>query len=155
MNKFFLLSTLLFFSLGLSAQAQDKKNEKEVIAVIKQLFDGMRANDSIKIKAVFHKSARLQSVGRDQANNVRIGTTPIQTFISAVGKPSEVLLDERISDYQVRIDGDMATVWTPYQFYLGEKFSHCGVNAFHLFRSDSGWKITQITDTRRKENCLD
>ncbi|HFA51249.1 MAG TPA: hypothetical protein ENJ95_19730 [Bacteroidetes bacterium] len=31
--------------------------------------------------------------------------------------------------------------------------SHCGVNAFHLFKSREGWKITQVTDTRRRNNC--
>lgn len=33
-------------------------------------------------------------------------------------------------------------------------FSHCGIDAFQLFKDDKGeWKITQIVDTRRKEGC--
>ncbi|MBI5914693.1 MAG: nuclear transport factor 2 family protein [Bacteroidetes bacterium] len=31
--------------------------------------------------------------------------------------------------------------------------SHCGVDAFQLFKGENGWKITQISDTRRRENC--
>jgi hypothetical protein len=47
----------------------------------------------------------------------------------------------------------MATAWTPYKFYLDKTFSHCGVNAFQLFKSENGWKIISILDTRRKEPC--
>ena len=31
--------------------------------------------------------------------------------------------------------------------------SHCGINAFQLFKSSDGWKVIQITDTRNKEGC--
>jgi hypothetical protein len=53
----------------------------------------------------------------------------------------------------VLIDGNLASVWTDYKFYIGEKFSHCGVNSFQLFKGDDGWKIIYIIDTRRKDNC--
>ena len=66
-------------------------------------------------------------------------------------KASKDIYEERISDYQVRIDGIMATVWTPYEFYLNDEFHHGGVNAFQLFRGEEGWKIVSISDTRRKK----
>ena len=53
----------------------------------------------------------------------------------------------------IEIDADLATVWTPYQFYYQEKFSHCGVNTFTLVRQKGEWKINYIIDTRRKDNC--
>jgi len=66
----------------------------------------------------------------------------------------EIVWDERIMSYEIKVDADMATAWTEYAFYAGEKFSHCGVNAFQFFKDDEkGWLITQIIDTRRKENC--
>jgi hypothetical protein len=49
------------------------------------------------------------------------------------------------------VDGPLATAWMDYTFHVGERFSHCGVNAFQLFRSDDGWQIIQIADTRRSE----
>ena len=61
--------------------------------------------------------------------------------------------DERIGDIDVRIDGGLATAWMPYAFYLGDRFSHCGVNAFHLTLTSEGWKILHITDTRRTTDC--
>ena len=61
--------------------------------------------------------------------------------------------DEKIWSYDIRIDGLLATAWTDYTFYLGEKLLHCGVNAFQLFKSDEGWKVIHITDTRSREGC--
>ena len=47
----------------------------------------------------------------------------------------------------------LASVWVPYEFYLGDKFSHCGVDAFHLARFEDGWKIIGLADTQRREGC--
>ena len=53
-----------------------------------------------------------------------------------------------------RIDDDLAQVWTDYAFYAGEKFSHCGIDAFQLIRgSDGRWRIINLIDTRRQEPC--
>jgi hypothetical protein len=30
------------------------------------------------------------------------------------------------------LDGPLASVWAEYSFYAGEKFSHCGIDAFQL-----------------------
>jgi len=32
-------------------------------------------------------------------------------------------------------------VWAPYDFWRDGKFSHCGVDAFDLIKTDEGWKI--------------
>ena len=58
-----------------------------------------------------------------------------------------------VGDAEVRIDGDLATVWIPFAFYLGEDFSHCGINAVQLARLDARWQIIHIADTRRRTNC--
>jgi hypothetical protein len=69
------------------------------------------------------------------------------------GTPVDIKLDERILAYEIRIDGPMATAWTPYEFYVNGDFSHCGVNSFQLVKFVEGWKIVYIIDTRRKEPC--
>jgi hypothetical protein len=53
----------------------------------------------------------------------------------------------------VRIDGPLAVVTVDYSFYAGQQFSHCGIDAFQLFRGPAGWKIFQLTDTRRRTGC--
>ena len=52
------------------------------------------------------------------------------------------------------IDDGIASVWTPYELYFENKFSHCGVNSFQLIQVQGEWKISMITDTRRKVGCI-
>ncbi|MFM7855462.1 MAG: hypothetical protein ACKO96_26940, partial [Flammeovirgaceae bacterium] len=55
---------------------------------------------------------------------------------------------------KMEVDGRFAQVWCDYAFYVGNKFSHCGVDAFHLFKgSDNVWRIFHLVDTRRREGC--
>jgi hypothetical protein len=53
----------------------------------------------------------------------------------------------------VHVDGGLASVWTEYAFYVGERLNHCGVDAFHLVRTAEGWRIIDLADTRRREGC--
>jgi hypothetical protein len=39
----------------------------------------------------------------------------------------------------------------PYTFYLEGKIRHCGVDAIELLLDASGWQITQLSDTQRRE----
>ena len=122
--------------------------EVEVRGVIDHLFDGMRAGDSAVVRSTMHPEARLVTTAiRDGAPALRVES--IDDFIRAVGTPHDAVWDERISAVEVRVDEPLATAWMDYRFYAGERFSHCGVNAFQLFRAADGWKIIQITDTRR------
>ena len=123
--------------------------EKEVIAVVDQLFAGMRQSDSAAVRQVFASEAQLHTVSNDRT----LRQTSLAQFLTAIGTPHDEVWDEQVTSYEVRIDGPLATVWTPYRFYRGEAFSHCGTNAFQLYRSPDGWKILQITDTRKKEGC--
>ena len=123
-----------------------------VMRTVKQLFDGMRAGDSAMVRSAFDSNPRL--VTTMVRNGVPVLTTgSVEDFIRAVGTPHADVWDERISDEVVHIDGPLATVWMRYSFYAGSQFSHCGVNAFELFRRPDGWRITSIADTRRRERC--
>lgn len=147
---------LLFpFLLGLPflLTAQYTEEEQAAIKSIKQFFDGMRAGDSSIISATLHPTVRFQTVFTDRNGQAQIRMGDAQRFLAQIASPHDEVYDEKIWTYEVKIDGNLASIWTEYSFFLGETFSHCGVNAFHLFKSADGWKITQITDTRRKEKC--
>jgi len=60
------------------------------------------------------------------------------------------VLFEKLLDYKIQIDGPLAHVWTPYEFYVNGKLSHSGVNSFTLFKEKDAWQIIHIIDTRRK-----
>ena len=47
----------------------------------------------------------------------------------------------------VRIDGPVATLWAPYDFYSSVEFSHCGTDAFQLAKTPEGWKVISVSYT--------
>ncbi|CAA9285663.1 MAG: hypothetical protein AVDCRST_MAG95-3628 [uncultured Adhaeribacter sp.] len=120
---------------------------------VRQLFNGMRAADSTAMKAVLAPTVRLLSVAANKEGQVVPRETSIRQFLRAVSQPQFQVLDERIWNIKVQQDGDFATLWCDYAFYLGDRFSHCGVDAFALYRSAGVWKIFSIIDTRRQAPC--
>lgn len=138
------------FLLVRPATAQNPADE--VRAVVTGLFEAMRTADGARAAALFHSDARLLSVAERDGQPV-LSTTPAGDFVRAIGAPRTEVWNERISGLEIRVAGNMATAWMNYGFFLDERFSHCGVNAFQLFRDPSGWQIVQITDTRRQQGC--
>lgn len=148
-----LLSFLLVTSIIVSVNAQSEKDA--VKAVIDGLFDGMRAKNSEQILAAFSENAIMQTIQKKPEGTV-IASNSVADFAKNIGSvPAERQLDERLTDYVINIDANMATAWTPYQFFVNDKFSHCGVNSFQLVKFDNAWKIVYIIDTRRTEACVE
>jgi len=152
-----LLAAAAVFAAPARARAQANP-EAEVRAVVVKMFDAMRRGDAADMATVFHPTARLQSVGVSrQTGQPELETDSIAAFLRIVAAPHTAVYDERISDVQIRVDGNFATAWMNYTFYVvnngTDQLSHCGVDAFQLFRGTEGWKVIQITDTRRREGC--
>ena len=117
---------------------------------IKQLFLGMRDSDSVLVKQAFAVGARLETVVKDKDGAISVKNTPLSKFFATIGSSPSGALDERLAGMEIKIDGEMATVWTPYEFFYNGQFSHRGVNAFQLVKINGNWKIWSIIDTRRK-----
>lgn len=126
----------------------------EVVSVVKTLFDGMRAGDSTAVRSVFHPGASMLTAYTKKDGQPGLHTGAVEGFVRSVGTPHDEVWDEKIWGYTVQVEDDLATVWTPYTFFLGETMSHCGINTFLLHRRKSGhWKILSIADTRRNTDC--
>lgn len=123
--------------------------EAAVRATINSLFDAMRKADSTLLKNTLMPGARLQTVINKQGQ-VSVKDDDMGKLVASVGKAKPGSLDERLGMYEVYIDGDLATAFTPYQFWYNGQQSHCGANAFTLVRTNGAWKVQTIIDTRRK-----
>jgi hypothetical protein len=123
--------------------------QDSIMAPVKAMFDGMRAHDSAMVRSAFVPGAQFS---RPPAPGEAHGYTTLEQFLGAVGRPGAPW-DERIYDAEIREDGGMATVWTFFTFHLGERFSHCGVNAFQLVRTGEGWRISGLADSNRRAGC--
>ncbi|RIV27289.1 hypothetical protein DYU11_02965 [Fibrisoma montanum] len=151
MKAILLLVNLLICSAAIAQSGE----EQAVRTTITNMFDGMRKADTTLFKSVFAPNATLQSIAKNKEGVVAVRQDAIPGFIASVGKQAPGALDERLSGMEIKIDGELATAWTPYTFYYNQKKSHCGVNAFTLVKLNGGWKIQSIIDTRRRDNCPD
>jgi hypothetical protein len=150
-----LLSSALLMGSHYSSFAQDKKNDREaVVKVIGDLFKAMELGDSAMARNTFAKQVTTATVFRDKAGNAGIHREEsVAGFMKAIGTPHKEVWYEEIWNLQVQIDGDFAQAWCDYAFYTDKTFSHCGVDAFHLYRENGSWKIFHLADTRRKNAC--
>ena len=148
------LAALCIGALPLRAQAAPDlaADEAAVRAVIAQLFDGMRARDSAMVAGAFAPGTRLVGSGT-RKGTLMIDPIGAEEFAGIVAKATGPKWDERIQTPVMQFDGSLAAVWAPYDFYLGDTLSHCGIDAFHLAKLPQGWKIIALSDTHRREGC--
>lgn len=139
---------LLAGALSTSAGAQSADQEA-AYRVVTRLFDAMRARDTAAMRAAFVSNASTQTLTRD---SVRF--EPIDGWLTSIGRaPAGLLLDERLANPVIHVDGDLASIWVDYWFFAGDRFSHCGVDAFLLARQAGAWKVFGLVDTRRTLSC--
>lgn len=147
-----ILSLLLLFSFSVG-KAQEYE-ELKVKNAINAFFDGFHKQDSIAIRETVSSSISMQTIGKNKKGGDSVRTVSFDNFLRSIVKiPDSVHYEERLMSYNIQVDGSMAHAWTPYEFWVNDTFSHCGVNSFQLFKEDKTWKILSIMDTRRKEDC--
>lgn len=152
MKKHLLILLLLTSSL-LFVQAQTE--EARVTEVVNKLFKAMYTNDTTLFKSVFTDQVTMATAFKNREGKAVLEReSGIGDFLKAIAKPNpKGALTEEIWNIKVQLDGEFAQVWCDYAFYVGNTFSHCGVDAFQLFKSADGWKIFHLADTRRREGC--
>ena len=144
---------VILYCMANVAMAQKNSEEETIKNTINFLFDGMRNSDTTMIRKAFAAKNTMETIAINKDGKAVVRTENVNSFIKSIGTPHTEKYDERIEFNKILIDGNLASVWTNYKFYVGNKFSHCGVNSFQLFKGDEGWKIIYIIDTKRKENC--
>jgi hypothetical protein len=125
--------------------------EEEVLSTVQRFFDAMATRDTESAGEVLVPEGVFVSIRTvDGERVVRSATN--QEFLDNLATSKGEWL-ERMWDAEVRVEGDLATVWTPYDFYLDGEFSHCGVDAFNLLRIEGVWKIVGGSYTVEREGC--
>jgi hypothetical protein len=131
-------------------QAQD---EASALAAVDRIFEGMRTANAAMVREVFAGEARFAMVDA-QSGPATVRAQSVEGWLSAIAD-SNGRWDEQVYDVSARVDGSMASVWAPYTFYLDGEISHCGINSIEMLHDGTGWKVTQISDTRRQSDCPD
>lgn len=147
-------SAYLLTAAGLvasGAAASQATEESAVIRTIQRFFDAMADRDVESTSEVVIPEGRFFSV-REEEGKRTIRSFSNQEYMDGLaGREQEVL--ERFWEPEVWIDGGIATVRTPYDFYLDGELHHCGIDVFDLVHDGTGWKITGGVYTHETENC--
>ncbi len=142
---------ILCFSMTAGGQPQE---QLEVIETVDRFFEGFHKGDTVLMKSVMADKVMMQTAYKNKEGKDILVTGEADKLVSAVGnRPKDQKWDERLLEYKVQVDGNMANAWTPYEFWLNGEFSHCGVNSFQLFKDGKEWKIIYLIDTRRRSTC--
>ena len=143
----------LFIVLGCVFSSKAQTAEDSVKAAVTVLFKGMVTADAGLLRSAFTDSAILQTIVTSKDGLTSVRNEDVKDFADFVSKQKKGAADERIEFETIKIDGALASVWTPYKFYFDGKFRHCGVNSFQLVRINGIWKIQYLIDTRRLTGC--
>lgn len=150
-----MIRLLLFFAIitssTISAQTVETKRVQEAIDTF---FEGFHKGDTVLMKTVMLGKFPTQStfVNKDGKDVIQTGDS--NELLQAIAKrTADQKWDERLLDYVIKVDGNMASAWTPYEFWFNGNFSHCGVNSFQLFNDNGQWKIVYLIDSRRRSGC--
>lgn len=148
------IKILLVLCLAATTVFSQKKEDKAIKKAIEIFFEGLNTGDSAKISSVCTQKPMLQSFMANQQGELEVMTDDWQDFLNQIGsKPANLKIEERIEFGNVEWEQSLASVWTPYTFWINGKLNHCGTNAFLLVKETAGWKIQTILDTRRKQGC--
>jgi hypothetical protein len=119
------------------ARAQSAADRDAVLKTMQAFFDTMTAKDVEGARKI------LAPQGRFHAMRMRDGD--IRSFSNeeyfAQLQSEKRTFRERMWNPEVRVHGPIATVWTPYDFWIDGKFSHCGIDAFDLIKTRDGWQL--------------
>jgi len=119
--------------------------EAAVLAVVDSALAAITAEDFAGFTALMLEEATAFTVWteRDGEPGYRARSREDQRSMDA----EDADFVERGFDPDVRVQGQLATVWLPYDFYVDGEWSHCGVDAFVLLRRPEGWRIASIAWT--------
>lgn len=131
----------------LVAETDQADERGAVTQAAEALFAAMRTRDTAALRTLMHPRAQIVAV-RDGRVSVRSADEWIGGLSLTAGE-----LIERMWDPRVQLDGDLATLWAPYDIHVGERFSHCGMDAFQFVRVDGAWKMITVTFTGRTAGC--
>jgi hypothetical protein len=141
----------LLFGLFIVCQSSIIAQENPPQKLVEDFFIAFHAKDTLVLKELCHSEIILQTIANTKEGN-KLENDSYADFLKSIASiPANMKFEERILQYKVEVDGNLAHVWTPYEFYINEKFSHKGANSFTLYNDNGKWQIIHLIDTRRKK----
>jgi hypothetical protein len=147
----FALGALLTLATTSPLRAQAPSDTAAVLATAQRLFDAMAQRDTAAARAVLGNGMRFSAL-RSDTSALPARAQADTSFLRSLANGQQHFL-ERMWSPVVKLQGPIATVWTPYDFHIDGKWSHCGIDTFTLLRTDAGWQIVALAYTVQRRDC--
>ena len=149
-----IITFLIILGFSMVVKAQTSSEEKVIKQTIETFFKGLHNGDSTIVSKTLHANIKVQTTYTNKKGEKVLVTESRQKLLKGIAnKNPENTYLEKLLSWKINVDGNLASVWTPYEFYLNGKFSHCGANSFQLFNNNGKWEIIYLVDMRRRGNC--
>lgn len=142
------LTLFLLTSLRLCAQQHE---HQAVLTVMDRYFETMALRDAVGMAAILTKEGMFHGTYADTPEQPA-REMPHGPYLEALARDTAVLL-ERYWEPVVQVNGPIAMVTTPYDFYVSGKLKHCGIDHFTLVKEADGWKISGGVFTMIRTGC--
>lgn len=146
---------IFYIALLITSTSIGQTHEDTLVkAAVDTFFEGFHKGDTALMKSVMADKILMQTAYRNkEGKDILVTDNPNKLINAIADRPDDQKWDERLLDYSIQVDGNMANAWTPYEFWFNGEFSHCGVNSFQLFKNGNTWEIIYLIDTRRRATC--
>jgi hypothetical protein len=136
----FLLLTLV----ASPARSQSGDAEaKVVLAVADSVLLALSSGDGKALTRLTIDSAVVGGVGLRNG----VERTSLRSWTQFINRTGPSDFTERGFDATARVQDRVAQVWMPYDLYIGDKWSHCGVDTFTLMKSEGRWRVAALIYT--------
>jgi len=133
---------------ALSQPVAPQQEEAAVLAVVDRFMHAVSTND-VALLAKLRLEGGFNIVERPGESG---GTLVTRRVFNPDGvKPGAYR--ERYWDPIVHVRGSLAVVWTPYEFWIDGKTSHCGIDVFEMMKEQGAWRIANMMWTVEPEAC--
>ena len=152
--KKILFAVIFTLAILTAAFAQKPDDSKDALGVVNKMFDMMAAHKPAEIVALHTTEAQLVAISKNKEGKSVIRTIKAEDFSKFFAEKKAEILEDMYAP-KVELTGDFAQISGRYVFFVNGKISHCGVNAFHLVRTDAGWHIAGSASTMEPQGCTE
>lgn len=145
-----IILTMIILALAGQCYGQTEQDIEAVKSTVNEFFDYLGTQDTVLLKEIVFVEGQLWTVNHfNEPSRIRsrffkddMGTFNPETTYREVPK-----------SFDIKIHRGMAMAWVPYEFYVNDEFSHCGVDIFTLVKTGDRWKIANCSYTLERDGC--
>ncbi|MGI6479176.1 MAG: hypothetical protein ACOX0M_07005 [Salinivirgaceae bacterium] len=148
LKKFATFVIILVSFAGLNGQ--NPPTHDGIQQTIDAFIEGLNNKDTVLLKKITDPNLGLLTVFHDGRKNI-VAAETMEMFINSLAKGKTYHREQ--AGCTIETNNIIATAWCKYVCHDGKKISYCGINAYQLYRTNKGWKILQITNSRQSFKC--